>query len=97
MDKDSKPWLLEVNHTPSFTTDTPLDLRIKKNLIADTIKLLGLSVKRKMRYQAQKKIEQQRRMLTGYNTKTRMSAEEKEAIREKKLAMKDKQERENMG
>jgi hypothetical protein len=54
-------------------------------------------VKRKMRYQAQKKIEQQRRMLTGYNTKTRMSAEEKDAIREKKLAMKDKQERENMG
>jgi hypothetical protein len=50
-----------------------------------------------MRYQAQKKIEQQRRMLTGYNTKTRMSAEEKDAIREKKLAMKDKQERENMG
>ena len=44
-----------------------------------------------------KKIEQQRRMLTGYNTKTRMSAEEKDAIREKKLAMKDKQERENMG
>jgi hypothetical protein len=36
-------------------------------------------------------------MLTGYNTKTRMSAEEKDAIREKKLAMKDKQERENMG
>jgi tubulin polyglutamylase TTLL6/13 len=50
LDKDSKPWLLEVNHTPSFTTDTPLDLRIKKNLIADTIRLLGLSVKRKMRY-----------------------------------------------
>jgi hypothetical protein len=36
-------------------------------------------------------------MLTGYNTKTRISAEEKEAIREKKQALKDKQERENMG
>ena len=33
IDKDSKPWLIEVNHTPSFTTDTPLDFRIKKALI----------------------------------------------------------------
>jgi tubulin polyglutamylase TTLL6/13 len=41
---------LEINHTPSFKTDTPLDLNIKKKLIRDTLKLLGLtsSMKRKL-------------------------------------------------
>jgi tubulin polyglutamylase TTLL6/13 len=43
LDTNLKPWILEVNHSPSFSTDTPLDFKIKKNLIADTIKLLNLS------------------------------------------------------
>lgn len=37
-----RPILLEVNHTPSFTTDTPLDLLIKKKVIGDAIKMLGM-------------------------------------------------------
>lgn len=40
-----RPILLEVNHTPSFTTDTPLDLKIKKMVIGDALKMLGLSQK----------------------------------------------------
>lgn len=43
LDEKLKPWILEVNHSPSFSTDTPLDFKIKKNLITDTIKLLNLS------------------------------------------------------
>lgn len=42
-------------------------------------------------------MEQQKRMLTGFNAKTKISQEEKEIIREKKQALKDKHERENMG
>lgn len=42
-DRNLKPWILEVNHSPSFSTDSPLDFKIKKNLIVDTIKLLNLS------------------------------------------------------
>ena len=30
IDKHFKPYLLEVNHAPSFNTDTPLDFFIKK-------------------------------------------------------------------
>lgn len=41
------PYLLEVNHTPSFTTDTPLDSLIKKNLIRDTLKLMNVNLKAK--------------------------------------------------
>lgn len=41
------PILLEVNHTPSFVTDTPLDKTIKKNLIKETLLLLNVNVNTK--------------------------------------------------
>jgi len=37
LDIDGKPWLLEVNHAPSFTTDSPLDSAIKKDVIRDAL------------------------------------------------------------
>ncbi len=43
----AEPILLEVNHTPSFTTDTPLDHKIKFNLIKDTLKLMNINVQTK--------------------------------------------------
>jgi tubulin polyglutamylase TTLL5 len=42
LDSNLKPWLLEVNLSPSLATDSPLDLHIKGNLIADTFNLLGV-------------------------------------------------------
>ena len=75
IDSKSKPWLIEVNQSPSFTTDTPLDYNIKKNLMSDAINILNLSWKRKNKYIQQKRIEQQKRVLVG---KTKLSAEEKE-------------------
>jgi tubulin polyglutamylase TTLL6/13 len=30
VDKSGKPWLLEINHSPSFETDTAVDKRVKK-------------------------------------------------------------------
>ena len=39
-----KPLLLEVNHAPSFATDSPLDYEVKSNLFIDMFKLLGLSL-----------------------------------------------------
>jgi tubulin polyglutamylase TTLL6/13 len=44
LDYKLRPWLLEINHSPSFTTDTPLDYKIKKSLIMDVIQLLNLSL-----------------------------------------------------
>ena len=49
LDKQLKPYLLEVNHAPSFNTDTPLDFMIKKQLLIDTFKILGMSVDEKRR------------------------------------------------
>jgi len=49
-DEDLKPWLIEVNHSPSFLTDSPLDFQIKKNLLRDTMHILNLTHKRKKKY-----------------------------------------------
>ncbi|XP_055969895.1 tubulin polyglutamylase TTLL13 [Sorex fumeus] len=42
LDHKLKPWLLEVNHSPSFTTDSCLDREVKDTLLCDTISLLRL-------------------------------------------------------
>lgn len=45
IDHKLNPYLLEINYTPSFTADTPLDRHIKKNLISDSLNLLNINDK----------------------------------------------------
>ena len=47
IDHKLNPYLIEINYTPSFTTDTPLDKFIKKNMIYDTLNLLNVTDKTK--------------------------------------------------
>ncbi|KAM8833594.1 tubulin polyglutamylase TTLL5 isoform 1-T2 [Synchiropus picturatus] len=42
IDSSLKPWLLEVNLSPSLACDAPLDLKIKASMIADMLSLVGL-------------------------------------------------------
>lgn len=42
IDSDLKPWLVEVNLSPSLATESPLDVMIKSNLISDTFNLIGV-------------------------------------------------------
>ncbi|XP_063309546.1 tubulin polyglutamylase TTLL5-like [Pelobates fuscus] len=42
IDETLKPWLLEVNLMPSLVSDGPLALKIKANLLADTLTLIGV-------------------------------------------------------
>ncbi|XP_062859168.1 tubulin polyglutamylase ttll6 [Trichomycterus rosablanca] len=42
LDHRLKPWLLEVNHSPSFTTDSQLDREVKDSLLYDTLVLINL-------------------------------------------------------
>jgi len=78
LDENLQPWILEVNHTPSFTTDSPLDFKVKKSLISDTIKLLNLNYFKKMKIKRQKAQELQKRAVKG---KTALTREEKEALK----------------
>lgn len=43
LDSECKPFVLEVNHTPSFVADTPLDRYIKFSLIKDTLILMNIT------------------------------------------------------
>ena len=60
LDKKAKPWLIEVNQSPSFQTDSPIDEFVKKNLLIQGLKLLNLNWKRKNRYINQTRKEKQR-------------------------------------
>jgi len=43
VDKELKPWLLEVNLSPSMQADSPLDWQIKGSLLADCFNLVGIN------------------------------------------------------
>jgi tubulin polyglutamylase TTLL6/13 len=42
LDKKLKPWLLEVNESPSFNDDTEVDKKVKTGLIEDSIRILNI-------------------------------------------------------
>jgi len=42
IDSDLKPWLLEVNLSPSLATDAPLDMMIKSTLLTDVFNTAGI-------------------------------------------------------
>lgn len=51
LDSKWKPYLLEVNSWPSFATDAPLDKKIKRKVIFDTLNLLKINPKERKAYE----------------------------------------------
>lgn len=82
LDHKLKPWIIEVNHTPSFSTDSPLDFEIKRNVIHDTLKLINLCYYKKDKYKREKHAEFQKRAIKG--NKAKITREMKDEIRNKK-------------
>ena len=54
LDEKLKPWLIEVNSLPSFGTDSPIDKKVKFDMLYETIAMLNLNVKRKRRAKLEK-------------------------------------------
>ena len=79
LDEKFKPYLLEVNHAPSFGTDSPLDEKIKGQVIYDTLNLLGLSHKRKRNYKTTMKLRTELRRMSM--KRAGVTPEQKEAFR----------------
>ena len=42
IDSHLKPWLIEVNGSPSMTANTPTDAHLKKNLLDDTLTIVNV-------------------------------------------------------
>lgn len=66
LDNKLKPWLLEVNHTPSFSADSPLDYAIKSNLILDTLNLINPLKKNDIKKNEEEIIKYENQHLGGY-------------------------------
>ena len=83
IDRKFKPWLIEVNQSPSFATDSPLDYKTKKAVLTDTFNMLNCSVSRRKKILKQQKAQMESRILTGKQSK--LDPEEKARLREKAL------------
>jgi tubulin polyglutamylase TTLL6/13 len=65
IDENFKPYLLEVNQSCSLMTDTPLDYKIKKNVVSDALGLLNFSHKRRVEYWQNEKVKTEDRIIHG--------------------------------
>ncbi|OMJ79426.1 hypothetical protein SteCoe_20581 [Stentor coeruleus] len=65
IDKKLNPYVLEVNHTPSFSTDSPLDRKIKKRVISEALELVNVTLQNRKKYYKKLKEEVLKRTMTG--------------------------------
>ncbi|KAF4127470.1 Tubulin-tyrosine ligase family [Phytophthora infestans] len=65
IDEQLKPWLLEVNHLPSFGCDSQLDWSVKEPLISQTFDLLNVSSTDKERHDTEHASALQQRLYGG--------------------------------
>eukprot|EP00731_Ephydatia_muelleri_P016718 Em0009g1142a len=63
IDRKFRPWLLEVNHSPSFHTDAPIDREIKEAMLYDTLELIDLFANDKKKCQEEERRKVQDRLL----------------------------------
>ncbi|KAF8822032.1 Tubulin-tyrosine ligase family protein [Cardiosporidium cionae] len=69
LDSKLKPWLLEINHSPSFSVDSQVDQAVKSAVISDTLSLLNINIENKYRYKANLKNQISSRLIKGATPK----------------------------
>ena len=79
LDESLKPWIIEVNHDPSYETDSPLDFKVKKQLVGDALRMLNLNYFRRIKYKRWKQQQVTQRSLKGKN---QMSRDEKDRLKD---------------
>ena len=57
LDHKLRPWMLEVNHTPSFNADTSVDETVKQGLLKNTLEIISMSVEHRKRVAVELKQE----------------------------------------
>mmetsp|Transcript_10872 Transcript_10872/g.10779 ORF Transcript_10872/g.10779 Transcript_10872/m.10779 type:complete len:243 (+) Transcript_10872:47-775(+) len=96
LDSNLKSWLLEVNSTPSYNTDSPLDKQIKGDLIRDTFKILGVSQQDRRIVKTMEKYEKKKRENNTEEEQLKLE-EDSKAFYQKCLAKKINHEENNLG
>ena len=95
LDEKLNPYLIEVNHTPSFNTDTPLDKAVKRSVIRDSLILMNVSKNHKIKYIKEQKLEFEKRALAG--GKFKPTLEEKDLLIKKAMTERDFYEAQHLG
>ncbi|XP_053552993.1 tubulin polyglutamylase TTLL5 [Bombina bombina] len=72
IDKNLKPWLLEVNLSPSLACDSPLDLKVKASVISDMLSLVGVECHDPQRFRRGGSAPVERNKRTQKNTRQRL-------------------------
>uniref|UniRef100_A0A663MSY8 Tubulin tyrosine ligase like 6 n=1 Tax=Athene cunicularia TaxID=194338 RepID=A0A663MSY8_ATHCN len=97
LDRKLKPWLLEVNHSPSFTTDSQLDREVKDALLCDTINLINVHACNKRKVLEEDKQRAKERLLRAHQTLHASRREELESNQAAWLSQAEKYENAHLG
>lgn len=65
IDKHLKPWLLEVNHSPSFLCESPFDKELKDGVITEALKVMNFDPNFKKKILKNEKLKTKQR-INGY-------------------------------
>lgn len=85
VDKKCKPWLMEVNHSPSYACDSPLDKLVKTEVISTALSMIEVSSNDRIKCTKQHGMSAKRRLYGGDTTKTEVDrAKEKEKYEKKR-------------
>ncbi|XP_013924721.1 PREDICTED: tubulin polyglutamylase TTLL13-like isoform X6 [Thamnophis sirtalis] len=97
LDRKLKPWLLEVNHSPSFTTDSRLDREVKDALLCDAINLINLRACDKKKVLEEDKRRVKERLLQPHQQPREARREQMESSQAAWLAQAEKYEDSHLG
>lgn len=73
VDHALKPWLVEVNHLPSFATDSPLDLDIKSRVIEQTMSIVKAKANDRFVYEEAERSRAEERLYNSQPTSLPMA------------------------
>jgi len=82
--RNLKPIILEVNHAPSFNSDTPYDFKVKSMMLKNAFEILDVSLERRNFIIEKERIKFQERFKQGIRAK--ISQEEKDRLKAQYLA-----------
>ncbi|CAG9464782.1 unnamed protein product [Pedinophyceae sp. YPF-701] len=94
IDESLQPVMIECNHSPSFSTESDLDLQIKERLLRDTLVLVDADPRRAAQAKTRERKDTASRLLTSKpaSLSSQMTAEDVAELRAKAQRRRDKRE-----